>query len=67
MRGGDGEVVQVRAIKNDEGNQNPHFVFRTGKTPSSPALGGSEPSTPVGEGDTTEQLTLTHTHTHTQR
>ena len=40
MRGGDGEVVQVRAIKNDEGNQNPHFVFRTGKTPSSPALGG---------------------------
>ena len=51
MRGGDGEVVQVRAIKNDEGNQNPHFVLRTGKTPSSPALGGSEPSTPVGEGD----------------
>lgn len=48
--GGDGEV-QVRAMKSDRGNQKLHFVLRVGTTPSSAASGGSEPSTPMGEGD----------------
>lgn len=44
--------------ESDTGNQKPHFVLRVGTTPFPPPLqkGGSEPSTPVGEGDQSSLL-----------